>query len=180
VQDERNLVQLAQEGNTEAFAELYEAYFNKIYRYIALKLGQRMEAEDITQKVFLKALDSISSYKWRNIPFSAWLFRIAHNLVIDHYRKSQRQSTLELNEEIVASKNRGPEKVVEIKLDIEWLAKETAKLTNAQREVLSLRFAGELPIAQVAKVMGRSEGAIKALQHSAIVTLRKAAQEMDK
>ena len=152
---------------------MYEKYFDKIYRYIAVKVGDRMEAEDITQQVFLKAIKSISSFKWRGFPFSSWLFRIAHNQVVDYLRKKKKQATLALDDNVLTSKD-NPEALLEQKLNLEQLATATKKLTSAQQEVISLRFAGELPIAQVAKVMGKSEGAVKALQHSAIVSLRKA------
>ncbi len=172
MQDEQNLVRRAQQHDEEAFAELYEKYFDKIYRYISLKIGNRFEAEDMTQQVFINALNSISSFKWRGLPFSSWLFRIAHNLVVDYFRKKTRQPVSTLNESITASED-NPQKVIEQKMNIEQLELASKGLTPAQQEVIALRFAGELPIAQVARVMGRSEGAIKALQHSAIVALRK-------
>jgi len=172
VQDEQSLVQRAQQHDEEAFAQLYEEYFDKIYRYVALKIGNRVEAEDMTQQVFINALHSISSYKWRGYPFSAWLFRIAHNQVVDHLRKKTRQSTLPLNETYMASDD-NPQKLIENKMSTEQLVMATKELTPAQQEVVALRFAGELSIAQVAGIMGKSEGAVKSLQHSAIVALRK-------
>lgn len=172
MQDEQSLVQRAQRHDEEAFAQLYEKYFDKIYRYVALKIGNRVEAEDMTQIVFINALRSISSYKWRGLPFSAWLFRIAHNQVVDYLRKKTRQSTLSLNESLTASGD-NPQQITEYKMNIEQLVMATRELTPAQQEVVALRFAGELPIAQVARAMGKSDGAVKALQHSAIVALRK-------
>ena len=171
--EEENLVRRAQQRDQQAFAQLYEEHFNKIYRYVALRIGNKTEAEDITQQVFLKALQSISSFRWRGIPFSAWLFRIAHNQVVDYLRKRTKQATVPMDESTVSVIN-DPQLWVEQRLDIEQLLSATKRLTPAQREVISLRFAGELPIAQVAKIMGKSQGAVKALQHSAIVALRKA------
>jgi RNA polymerase sigma-70 factor (ECF subfamily) len=173
VHEDESLVQRAKQYDEEAFAQLYEKYFDKIYRYVTLKVGDKMEAEDITQQVFLKAIKSISSFKWKGFPFSSWLFRIAHNQVVDYLRKKKKQETVDLEEKLLAS-NDNPEDIYARKLDMEQLAAATKKLTPAQQEVISLRFAGELPIAQVAKVMGKSEGAVKALQHSAVVALRKA------
>lgn len=173
VQDDESLVRRAKQYDQEAFTELYDKYFDKIYRYVAVKVGDRMEAEDITQQVFLKAIKSISAFKWKGFPFSSWLFRIAHNQVVDYLRKKKKQATVALDDNVLTSKD-DPEAILEQKLDLEQLATATKKLTSAQQEVISLRFAGELPIAQVAKVMGKSEGAVKALQHSAIVSLRKA------
>ena len=131
-----------------------------------------MEAEDITQQVFLNAIKAISSFRWRGIPFSAWLFRIAHNQVVDYLRRKTKRATAPLDESLVAS-DYDPQLIAGQKLDVERLHSATGKLTPAQQEVISLRFAGELSIAQVAKIMGKSEGAVKALQHSAIVALRK-------
>ena len=127
----------------------------------------------MTQQVFINALKSISSFKWRGAPFSAWLFRIAHNQVVDYLRKKSKRATVPLNESL-RDKDPDPVTMMENKLDIEQLAMATKRLTRAQQEVISLRFAGELHISQVARVMGKSEGAVKALQHSAIVALRKA------
>ena len=173
MQDEESLVRRAQQRDREAFTQLYEEYFDKIYRYVTLRIGNKMEAEDITQQVFLNALQSISSFKWRGIPFSAWLFRIAHNQLVDYLRKKTKQTTAPLNESLVSS-DCNPQLIAEQNLDIDQLLVAIKQVTKAQREVISLRFASELPIAQVAKVMGKSQGAVKALQHSAIVALRKA------
>ncbi len=173
MQDEESLVRRAQHHDQGAFSQLYEEHFDKIYRYIAFKIGNATEAEDMTQQVFLNALKSISSFKWKGVPFSAWLFRIAHNQIVDHLRK-KKHATVPLDESLAGSDDNNPQLVVEQKLDIERMLLATKQLTEAQREVISLRFAGELPIAQVAKTMGKSQGAVKALQHSAIVALRKA------
>ena len=174
MQDEQSVVRRAQQKDKDAFAELYEAYFDKIYRYIVLKIGDRTEAEDMTQQVFLKALKSLPDYKWKDVPFSAWLYRIAHNQVVDHYRKSGRQQSCELTEEITPDDPEGnPEHQTELKVDIQSLVKATRQLTRAQQEVIALRFSSDLPVAEVARLMGRSEGAVKALQHSAVVALRK-------
>ena len=172
MQDEESLIRRAKQHDQEAFAQLYEEYFDKIYRYVALKVGDRMEAEDITQQVFLKAIKSISSFKWKGFPFSSWLFRIAHNQVVDYLRKKAKREAVALDDTLLTSDD-DPQLEFERKLDIEQLALATKKLTRAQQEVISLRFASELPIAQVAKVMGRSEGAVKALQHSAVIALRR-------
>ena len=170
--EEESLVRRAQQQDQQAFAQLYEEHFDKIYRYVSLRMGDRAEAEDITQQVFLKALRSISTFRWKGTPFSAWLFRIAHNQVVDYLRKKTKQATVPIDDSAISSGN-DPQLLIEQKLSIEQLISATRRLTEAQREVISLRFTSELPIAQVAGIMGKSEGAIKALQHSAIVALRK-------
>jgi len=173
VQDEESLVLRAKQRDEEAFTMLYEEYFDKVYRYVTLKIGDQAEAEDLTQQVFVKALKSISSFKWKGAPFSAWLFRIAHNQVVDYLRKKKRYATTPLDESL-KGRELDPQQAAEQKLDIERLLLATKKLTDAQREVISLRFTSELSIAEEAKIMGKSEGAVKALQHSAIIALRKA------
>ena len=172
MQEEESLVRRAQQRDEEAFAQLYEQHFDRIYRYVTIKIGDQTEAEDLTQQVFIKALHSISSFRWKGVPFSAWLFRIAHNQVVDYLRKKGKYTTTPLLDSL-ASDSGNPQLLTEQRLDIEQLLSATKQLTKAQREVISLRFASELPIAQTAKIMGKSEGAVKALQHSAIVALRK-------
>ncbi len=173
MQNEESLVQWAKQGDQKAFAQLYEEHFDRIYRYVVLRIGDRIEAEDMTQQVFLNALQSISSFKWKGIPFAAWLFRIAHNQVVDHLRKKKKQPAVYLDESSVSSDS-NPQLMAEHSLDIEQLLLATRRLTEAQREVISLRFTSEISIAQVSEIMGKSQGAVKALQHSAIVALRKA------
>ena len=172
MQNEENLVRRAQQGDRDAFAQLHEEYFDKIYRYLVLKIGDETEAEDMTQQVFLNALRSISSFKWKGVSFSAWLFRIAHNQAIDFLRKRTKRTTVPLDESLVAG-DIDPQLVAEQNSDIEQLISATRELTKAQREVIVLRFAGGLSVAEAAGVMGKSQGAVKALQHSAIVALRK-------
>ena len=174
MQDEAVLVQRAQRNDHDAFAQLYEAYFDKIYRYIVFKISNAIEAEDMTQQVFLKALRSISSFKWKGASFSSWLYRIAHNQVVDHYRKQAKRVTIPIEDApVIADTENDPEEMVEHKMNMERVLKATKELTESQREVVSLRFTSEFSIAEVAKLMGKSQGAIKALQHSAVAALRR-------
>lgn len=174
MQDEAGLVRRAQEGDSRAFAQLYEAYFDKIYRYISMRIRNEMEAEDLTQQVFMKMLQSIGSYKSQGVPFSSWIYRIAHNQVIDFMRQQNKKATVDIDGLPLPDTGDDPQHLMEQQVDIEELKKATRQLTDAQQEVLSLRFTGELSIAECAQIMGKSEGAIKALQHSAVLALRKA------
>jgi RNA polymerase sigma-70 factor (ECF subfamily) len=176
VQDEETLVRRAQQQDQVALTQIYEENFDRIYRYIVMKIGDRTEAEDMAQQVFLNVLKSISSYKFKGVPFTSWLYRIAHNQVVDYLRKKSRRATVPLDDSLPAS-GLDPENATEQKVTIEELAVAAKKLTSAQREVISLRFASELSVAEVARAMGKSEGAVKALQHSAIVALRKVMAE---
>ena len=175
MQNEVSLIRRAQERDQVALTQLYEENFDRIYRYIVLKIGDRTEAEDMTQQVFLNALQAISSYKFKGMPFSSWLYRIAHNQMVDYFRKKSKRLTVPLDESLpLPAADGDPKYLVEKKVEIEEIVIATRKLTAAQQEVISLRFAAELSIAEVAGVMGKSEGAVKALQHSAIIALRKA------
>ena len=172
MQDEESLVRRAQQHDQTALTQIYEENFGRIYRYIVFKIGERTEAEDMTQQVFLSAFKSISSYKWKGVPFSAWLFRIAHNRIVDFLRKKAKRLTVPLDESL-ASGGSNPGLEAERNLEIADLVSAARQLTDAQQEVISLRFAGGLPIAEVARIMGKSQGAIKALQHSAVAALRR-------
>jgi len=172
VQSEEDLVRRAQRGDTEAFAQLCEAHFDKIYRYIALKVRNRADAEDLTQQAFLKATEALGSYRWKGLPFASWLFRIAHNQVIDHFRKMSKESGVPLDEAITVAPD-DPVSITEQRMTMAQLTAACEQLSEAQREVIYLRFGSELSIAETARAMCRREGAIKALQHDAVVKLRR-------
>lgn len=172
MQSEEDLIRRAQRGEPEAFAQLCEAHFDRIYRYIALKVGNRADAEDLTQQTFLKATEAIGSYRWKGLPFASWLFRIAHNQVIDHFRRLSKERGVPLDEAITVSSD-DPASLAEQRLTVAQLMAACDQLTEAQREVIYLRFGSELSIAETAKVMNKREGAIKALQHDAVVKLRR-------
>jgi len=172
VRDEESTARGLQKRDPEAWAEVYEKYFSRVYRYIALRVGDKTEAEDLAGQVFLKALESISSFKWRGVPVSAWLFRIAHNQVIDYWRTGKAKLHLPLEERLISS-DIDPVLEAEKNLDIQRVVQAVGQLTQAQRDVIELRFAGGLSTAEVAKVLGKSQGAVKVLQHSALAALRK-------
>jgi RNA polymerase sigma-70 factor, ECF subfamily len=174
VHREEDLVRRAQRREPEAFGQLYEEHFDRIYRYVLLRVRSQEDAEDITQQVFLKALEKIGSYRWRGMPFASWLFRIAHNLVVDYWKKKSREKVVAPEEidEMAASPN-DPATLAELEFDMKQLAAACQQLTDGQREIVSLRFAGGLSVAEAAKVMGKSEGAVRVLQHAALVKLRR-------
>jgi RNA polymerase sigma-70 factor, ECF subfamily len=174
VQDEESLVRRAQQLDQAALTQIYEENFDKIYRYVVLKIGDRTEAEDMTQQVFLNALQSISSYKNKGLPISSWLYRIAHNQIVDHLRKNSKRANVPLDDSLpIPDTDPDPQYAAEMKFEIEEVSAACKKLTPAQQEVISLRFASELSITECAAVMHKTEGAIKALQHSAVAALRK-------
>ena len=169
---EEQVVQRAVNGDREAFTYIYDLHFDKIYRYIYVKVHSQAEAEDLTQDVFIKAYEAIKSYKWRDLPFTAWLFRIAHNRVIDHVRKASKEKKAPL-EEADAISSGDPVHVTEQNYEIYQLKVALEKLPDAQREVATMRFISELSITEVALALGKSEGTVKALQFNAVASLRK-------
>lgn len=169
---EEQIVQRAVNGDQEAFTQLYDMHFDKVYRYIYVKVHSQAEAEDLTQDVFIKAYEAIKSYRWRNLPFTAWLFKIAHNRVIDYVRKTSKEKKTSLDE-AGAITSGDPVYMTEQNFEIYQLKKALEKLPESQREVASLRFISELSISEVALTLGKSEGTVKALQFNAIASLRK-------
>lgn len=163
----------ARQKDAEAWASIYKEFSSRIYRYVFLKVQNRQVAEDIAEMVFLRALEAIDKYEMRGLPFSSWLFRIAHNLIIDHHRKNQGSKEVAL-EDVALPAGADPVLLAEKGIALEQVRSAMKQLTKAQQEVVEMRFAAELNIAEIAKIMSKSEGAIKALQHSAIAALRKA------
>ena len=171
--EEKDVVYRAVNGDGEAFAQLYEEHFDKIYRYLYFKLGNQSEVEDLTQEVFVKALEAIGSYKWRDLPFAAWLIRIARNHMIDYLRKEGKVEKLAWDDNVAHVEGHNPALIAEQRLEVKDVVDKVKKLSKGQREVISLRFGSELAVAEVAEVLGKSAGTVKALQHSGIRALRK-------
>ena len=162
----------ARQRDSAAWSSIYKEFSLRLYRYIFLKVQNRQLAEDISEMVFLRALEAIDKYEMRGLPFSSWLFRIAHNLIIDHLRKNKGDRELPLEDVSLPSRD-DPAATAEKGIALEQVRGAMKQLTKIQQEVVEMRFAAELNIAEIAKIMGKSEGAIKALQHSAIQSLRK-------
>ena len=172
-----HLVLRAQQGDQGAMAILYECFFDRIYRYVLARIGSVPEAEDLTEEVFIRMLRSLGGFQLQNgnesIGFSAWLFRIAHNLIVDRVRQeSYREAQLFLIQNSLMDGDG-----LEDELDRRWnqqaLAQAVASLTPTQRDVITLRFAAGLSLAETAAVLGKQVGNVKVLQHNALVFLRK-------
>jgi len=155
-----------------ALTSLYEEYYDRIVRYIFVRINDQSEAENLGGDVFLRALQSLDSYRGNPEQMRAWLFKIAHNLVVDHLRKMSKRKDLPINEMSIPDDKPSVEEVVETELQIEELSKALKQLTPAQREVIGLRFFAGLSSAEAGKVLGRSSGAIREMQRAAIETLR--------
>ncbi len=174
--EERRLASEASRGSRDAFGDLYERYVDSIYRYVYFKVGSREEAEDICGQTFLKAWDAIGGYEWRNHPFGAWLFRIAHNLVVDYHRS--RRETVTLDDPSPQLERRTsrdevkPEKVLAELIATDRVRQAIARLTTEQQQVLHLRFFDGLSTGEVADIMGKRRGAVRGLQFRALSALR--------
>ena len=168
------LVEDAQKGDFAALAALYERFFDRIYRYVSFKSGSGAAAEDITGDVFVKMLESIHSFKWQGHPFSSWLFRIAHNLVVDYFRRAARKKTVPLDAAAatIGTTTEDMDRVVETNLTMSEVRVAMQGLTSLQQEVLSLRFAGGLSVSETAGALGKNDNAVKALQHVGLKKLR--------
>lgn len=171
---ERSTVDRARSGDQQALADIYDWYMPRIYRYAVARCGNTAEAEDLTEEVFLKMLGAIGDFRWRDVPFSSWMFRIAHNVVATHFRRAAQRggTTSEIPEDMPDAR---PDMAlaVEEQITIEEVRRATALLPEAQREVIELRFAVGLSIADTAKALGKREGNVKALQHKAVGKLQK-------
>ncbi len=170
----RDLVARGQQGDREALEELYLIHFDRIYSYLHVSVGNRHDAEDLTTQTFLKMLEKIGSFRWQSAPFSAWLFRIAHNLAMDHFRARRRwqpeeevpeppPSEAEPSAELEAMRTIGRESMLKLIED----------LSPEQQQVLTLKFVFNLPNAEVAAILDKTQGAVKSLQHRALVSLQK-------
>jgi RNA polymerase sigma-70 factor (ECF subfamily) len=171
---ERDAVDRARNGDQQALADLYDWYMPRIYRYALARIGNVAEAEDLTEEVFLKMLGAIADFHWKDVPFSSWIFRIAHNHIATHFRRSAQRGgpTSEISDEMV-DMHFDLAGAVEERITLEEVQRATELLPDAQREVIALRFAVGLSISDTAKVLGKREGNIKALQHKAVAKLQK-------
>jgi RNA polymerase sigma-70 factor (ECF subfamily) len=167
------LVRAAQRGDPEAFGRIFDHYHVSVHRYVASRVSRPSDAEDLTQIVFVKALEALPRYEARGIPFGGWLFRLARNAIIDHIRT--RHEHFDLNEAIEHRAGEAePSDVAELKSELDAVAAALRTLTNEQRETIALRFFAGLSAREAAEAMGKQEGTIRGLQFRAIAALRRA------
>jgi len=170
VRDEHSLIRKAQEFEPAAFGEIYERYHSGVYKYIFYRVGDQSLAEDLTMEVFVKAIEAIDTYNYRGVPFSAWLYRIGSNLVVDHFRRQPARPALSLEEKLVSGDNASADKL-ELEFGHQELRQALAELTDDQQQVIILKFVDGLSNYEVAQVLGKTEGAVKSLQHRALASL---------
>lgn len=167
------LVARAQDGDRAALEELYLQHFDRVYSYLHVTVGNRHDAEDLTTQTFLRMLESIGTFRWGNAPFSAWLFRIAHNLAMDHFRSRRRwQPEEEVPEPHGAVESSAEEQAIRA-LATESMFDLIDQLSEEQRQTLILKFVFDFSNAETATVLDKTEGAVKSLQHRALASLQR-------
>jgi RNA polymerase sigma-70 factor (ECF subfamily) len=171
--DVRALVARAQQGDRAALEELYLLHFDRIYSYLQLSVGNRHDAEDLTTQTFLRMLEAIGRFRWQSAPFSAWLFRIAHNLAMDHFRAGRRVQVEEDLPETLDAEEASAEDQALDSLGHAGMLELIQRLSAEQRQVLTLKFLFGFANAEVAGILGKTEGAVKSLQHRALASLQK-------
>jgi RNA polymerase sigma-70 factor (ECF subfamily) len=172
-QELTRLVERAQQGNRDALEDLYLIHFDRIYSYLHMSVGNRHDAEDLTTQVFVKMLESIGKFRWRSAPFSAWLFRIAHNLAMDHFRANKRWQPEEEVPEPDPGEGSAAEEEALQSIGRQSMLQLIEKLSNEQQQVLTLKFVFNFSNAEAATILDKTEGAIKSLQHRALASLQR-------
>jgi RNA polymerase sigma-70 factor (ECF subfamily) len=166
------LVAEAQQGDAWAFGMIFDHYHEAIHRFIASRVQRPSDAEDLTQHVFVKALEALPRYESRGIPFGGWLFRLARNAVIDHVRTRHDHAELDSILEWTAGEA-GPDEIVAVRQELDAVGAALAALTDDQREAISLRFFAGLSAREAAEAMGKQEGTVRGLQFRGIAALRR-------
>jgi RNA polymerase sigma-70 factor (ECF subfamily) len=171
--DLRRLVERAQKGDRAALEELYLRHFDRVYSYLHMSVGNRHDAEDLTNQTFMKMLESIDRFEWRKVPISAWLFRIAHNLAMDHFRANRRWQPEEEPPEPKDSAERSAEDEALQSIGRRSMLEMIESLSPDQQQVLTLKFVFNFSNSEVATILGKTDGAVKSLQHRALASLQR-------
>lgn len=170
-EDDVLLIQKATSRDADAFGRLYDMYVDRVYRHVYYRVGNVADVEDLTQQVFLKAWEAIDRYKKTASPFLAWLMTISHNLVVDFYRTKKDKTYLEV--EITADNlASSPERVAEARFEQQQLRRAILQLPGEQQQVILLHLVEGFRHAEIAALLGKSEGAIRVILHRALARLR--------
>ncbi len=171
-EEEARLIEQAKQGDAAAFAELYDRHYEAIHRYIFFRVGNAATAEDLTSEVFVRLVEKIDHFTYQGRPLLAWLYTIARNLVTDHHRRKGRATMLPLDESLKADTTQ-PEQAADQMLKQRHLTEVLEGLTEGQRQVIILKFFEGLDNKTVAQIMNKSVGAVKALQHRGLASMRR-------
>ena len=169
----RVLVARAQRGDRAALEDLYLLHFDRVYSYLHMSVGNRHDAEDLTTQTFMKMLEAIRRFEWRSVPFSAWLLRIAHNLAMDHFRAHRRWRPEEEVPESADGEECSAEEQALASLGETRVLTLIERLAPEQQQVLMLKFVYRFSNGEVASTLGKTEGAVKSLQHRALASLER-------
>lgn len=176
--NDSNAVTLAAKGSADAFSYLYERNVSKIYSYVFYRIGSAQDAEDITARVFHRAFGHMNSYVEKGVPFSAWLYRIAHNLIANWHRDNFRRHEVSLEDQLdLPHKGDLPERMIERNQETEMLLKAIRKLSPDRQQLILLKYLDDMSNAEIAVIMKKTEGAIKSLYHRSLISLR---EELEK
>jgi RNA polymerase sigma-70 factor (ECF subfamily) len=171
--DDMELVRQAQTGSVTAVGELYDRHRSRIFRYIHFKTGNKQVAQDLASEVFLRMVDHLSDFQPRGVPFSAWLYRIAQNLIIKQGQRASKHPNVPLVfADNVSQNGDNPAFVVERELEMEWVWQGLENLDESQREVIILRFITGLSLKETTEAVEKTVAAVKTLQHRGILTLQ--------
>lgn len=170
--DIQNIIKSAIKGEASAFGLLYDRYQPQIYRFIYLKVSHREEAEDLCHQVFLSAWQNIESYEFKGFPFSAWLYSIARNKVIDHYRT--KKNFIDIETIYIAEENdkKTNEAILDFKISLESIKKAIFEIPQIEQDVIIMRFVEDMSPREIASILNKSEGSIRLIQHKAIKRLK--------
>jgi RNA polymerase sigma-70 factor (ECF subfamily) len=178
--NEADVLKRASQGERDAFGELYERYIDRIFNYVYYRTGNTHDAEDLTARVFQRAMNHIHNYTDRGVPFSAWLYRIAHNLVANWHRDRSRKQEIPITDmPVLPAKGEHPETKLVSTEEQSALLKLIRKLPPERQHLLILKFVENLSNAEIGQIMGRSEGAIKSLYHRTLLALRDQVGDQD-
>jgi RNA polymerase sigma-70 factor (ECF subfamily) len=170
---EEEILSRASQGDRDAFGQLYERYVERIFNYVYYRTGNLHDAEDLTARVFQRAMNHIKNYTDRGVPFSAWLYRIAHNLVANWHRDRSRKQEIPLDDlPVLPAKSDHPERSLVRSQEQESLLRMIRRLPPERQHLLILKFVEDMSNAEIGQIMGRSEGAVKSLYHRTLLSLR--------
>ena len=171
--NEEQVLALASQGDRDAFGRLYERYAERIFNYVYYRTGNQHDAEDLTARVFQRAMNHIRNYTDRGVPFSAWLYRIAHNLVANWHRDRSRKQEIPIDDmPVLPTRGDHPERNLVRSQEQDALLRMIRKLPPERQNLLILKFVEDMSNAEIGKIMGRSEGAVKSLYHRTMLALR--------
>lgn len=178
MEDEHKLVLRAKEGDSAAFGALYDRHLPAIYRFILLKVGGRKgEAEDLTHEVFLSAWRNVGNFEFQGYPFSSWLYRIARNAVVDHYRTQKKNVSLDVVPDEVFAEKPDVDERLDAGLEMQRIQVYLARLEPVYQDVLVMKFVEDMSNREIAAALEKSEGAVRVIQHRALKQLRKSLEE---